>query len=99
MGDIMIPEDEIGLTLRQKLEIVTPKELALMLDVSHHTIDSWRKKGDGPSYCRLGRNVYYRLQDVQGWIDENHMRPKFDEVDQKEEEAKEDEDEAETNSN
>jgi predicted DNA-binding transcriptional regulator AlpA len=77
----MIPEDEIAHSLRQKLGIVTPYELALMLDVSHHTIDSWRKKGQGPSYCRLGRNIYYRLDDIQEWINHNHMRPKFDEED------------------
>jgi predicted DNA-binding transcriptional regulator AlpA len=88
----MIPEDEIAHSLRQKLDIVTPHELALMLDVSHHTIDSWRKKGDGPSYCRLGRNIYYRLQDVSAWIDKNHMRPKFDETDQQEKDDEQDAD-------
>jgi hypothetical protein len=35
-----------------------------------------RHKGTGPKYLKIGRKVYYRLSDVQEWLDGNvYTRP------------------------
>jgi predicted DNA-binding transcriptional regulator AlpA len=77
----MATKEQFAFSLRQKVELLTADELAVMMDVSEHTVEAWRKEGTGPAYTRLGRRVYYPLQSVKEWIDANKNRPKFDEKD------------------
>jgi hypothetical protein len=63
-----------GEKLRRDFSIMTPAELAQMLEVSEFTINQWRASDNGPAYTKLGRRVYYRKQDVMSWIDDGLVR-------------------------
>ena len=44
--------------------ILTDVEVAERLGVSRFTVRSWRLKGVGPRFLKMGRAVRYRSQDV-----------------------------------
>jgi excisionase family DNA binding protein len=44
---------------------LTDIEVATRLGVSRFTVRSWRLKGVGPRFLKMGRAVRYRLEDVQ----------------------------------
>ena len=43
---------------------LTDVEVAVRLGVSRFTVRSWRLKGVGPRFLKMGRAVRYRCQDV-----------------------------------
>lgn len=43
--------------------------LAGKLKVSPRTIESWRVKGGGPRFVRIGHLVRYRCDDVEEWLE------------------------------
>lgn len=51
-------------------ELLTPDDVAEMLDISPQTLASWRTTGryDLP-FLRIGRLVRYRLSDVEEFLD------------------------------
>ena len=60
---------------------ITPRQLAVMLQVSIRTLWRWRSAGRLPAPVRLGGAVRWRLDDVTRWIDEGcpltgGMRPR-----------------------
>jgi hypothetical protein len=67
---------ELARRLRDSLGIITPEELAVTLGVTVSTVHGWRDQGTGPDYTRLGKRVYYRLEDVELWTSANVLRPK-----------------------
>ena len=44
---------------------LTDIEVAKRLGVSRFTVRSWRMKGTGPRFLKMGRAVRYRAQDVE----------------------------------
>ena len=48
--------------------LLTQKRLSELIDVSERTLERWRVEGSGPIFCRAGRKVLYRQQDVDGWL-------------------------------
>lgn len=54
--------------LRQDLGLLTEEELAAALDVRLSTLAGWRSRKEGPVFTRLGKRVFYRLDDVIEWI-------------------------------
>jgi excisionase family DNA binding protein len=46
---------------------LTDVEVARRLGVSRFTVRSWRLKGVGPRFLKLGRAVRYRSQDVDDY--------------------------------
>ncbi len=50
-------------------QLFTQKRLSDLLDVSEGTLERWRVEGSGPVFCRAGRKVLYRLEDVDAWLD------------------------------
>ena len=32
------------------------------------TLDRWRKRGEGPPYVKIGRDIYYHLSAVRDWV-------------------------------
>jgi hypothetical protein len=57
-----------GAILRDNLGLVTDEELAAALMITPDTLALWRGKKQGPAWCRLGKRVFYRLDDVTAWI-------------------------------
>ena len=60
---------------RPSLAIAQPlldeRALAETLSVSVKAIQSWRYKGGGPAFVRLGRAIRYRPEDVEAWLASN----------------------------
>ncbi len=48
--------------------LLSPKDLAVYLDVPVATIYRWRSLGEGPAGCRVGRHVRYKREDVEDWL-------------------------------
>jgi excisionase family DNA binding protein len=46
---------------------LTEKQAARLLSVSHRTLQTWRRKGAGPCFVKLGRAVRYRQHDLFAW--------------------------------
>ena len=42
--------------------------VAEILNLSEATLATWRSRGHGPHYYRVGRKVYYRAADVKQWL-------------------------------
>ncbi|WP_338101388.1 helix-turn-helix transcriptional regulator [Mycolicibacter arupensis] len=40
------------------------KQLADRWEMSPRTLENWAVEGKGPRFCRFGRRVLYRLEDV-----------------------------------
>lgn len=56
-------------------QLLTPQQVADLLQVSTGTLENWRLKNHGPKYLKLGGQhrspVRYRLQDVEDWMFED----------------------------
>jgi predicted DNA-binding transcriptional regulator AlpA len=52
-------------------ELVDEARLALRLDVSRSTLQSWRYSGRGPRYIKIGRLIRYRNADVDAFLAAN----------------------------
>ncbi|MFH7326669.1 helix-turn-helix transcriptional regulator [Desulfurivibrio sp. C05AmB] len=50
------------------------KQLCQVLGISPKTAQSWRHKGRGPAWYRMGRRlVRYRAEDVQSWMEQGRV--------------------------
>jgi excisionase family DNA binding protein len=61
------PNDVVGLEssfASSEKRTLTDVEVAARLGVSRFTVRSWRLKGIGPRFLKMGRAVRYRPQDV-----------------------------------
>ena len=43
-------------------------EAAKLLGLAPSTLAKLRLNGDGPIYCKLGRRVVYRKEDLEAWL-------------------------------
>lgn len=50
-------------------ELLQLAQVAAEYGFSEATLYGWRHRGVGPKSTRLGRRVYYRRRDIEGWID------------------------------
>jgi len=57
--------------LRDRIGLVSEAQFAAMMEVSEYTTQVWRVKGTGPLFVKLGRSVFYRLQDIEAWMAQN----------------------------
>lgn len=51
--------------------VLTNKEAARKLGISHRTLEDWRLTNRGPRFVKLGRLVRYRLPDLLDFMDRN----------------------------
>ena len=54
----------------KKLEFLNQKELAKKWSISTKTLESWRSKGSGPKYYKLGNNIRYKVEDIVSFEEE-----------------------------
>jgi predicted DNA-binding transcriptional regulator AlpA len=59
-------EDEIVVDGRR---FVSERRVAKMLGLSQRQLQRWRKEGKGPPSTKIGRRVFYELDELQKWID------------------------------
>ncbi len=50
-------------------------EVARELRVGVRTLDRWRGEGLGPPFIRLGRRIYYSVDQLRRWLAELQQRP------------------------
>ena len=48
-----------------KDEKLTPAELAALWEITETTLSQWRWTGRGPKFQKIGRQVKYRIRDIE----------------------------------
>lgn len=61
--------------MAQQQEYFGQRDVAARFGISEHTLATWRTKGIGPRYLKVGSAVRYRLADVEDWIAGNTVVP------------------------
>ena len=51
------------------------KIAARVIGLDHRTLEQWRYQGKGPPYLKVGRQVRYRLSDLQLWLEGRRVLP------------------------
>lgn len=54
--------------LRYELDLIPAEEFAAAIPLAEQTLATWRSAGEGPSYVKLGKTVFYRRADLKEWI-------------------------------
>jgi hypothetical protein len=58
--------------------LLTQREAANVLRLSERTLERSRVTGFGPPFCKLGRRVLYRQDDLERWITSRVVRSTSD---------------------
>jgi DNA-binding transcriptional regulator YiaG len=72
-------QDDVSLSssraenLRDQFGLLSPSDLATLLNVDTRTLAIWRARGAGPDFTKLRRSIFYRRADVEPWIGLNVM--------------------------
>lgn len=61
-------------TTQMMKRALRPQEAALTLSTSLRTLARWRAHGEGPTWFKQGRNVYYPTREIEAWL---HRRSQF----------------------
>lgn len=51
-------------------EVLTPEQVAALLQVSPRTVEEWRRTRSGPPWRRMGRHVGYLRREVLAWFED-----------------------------
>jgi len=54
--------------------LLTTAEAAELLSKPARTLESWRLRGLGPDFVRVGTTVRYRGADLERWLDAHTVR-------------------------
>jgi predicted DNA-binding transcriptional regulator AlpA len=74
MAEVLLAEAE-GASANGARRTLTDVEVAAMLGVSRFTVRSWRLKGVGPRFLKMGRAVRYRPEDVREYEQQVLVNP------------------------
>lgn len=69
----MVDESKIE-QLKAAADLITQKELSVLLQVTTNTLREWRRLGKGPDYVRVQKGVFYRMRDIQIWLEHNTVQ-------------------------
>ena len=58
--------------------VLDARRAAQQLGLSTSTLAKLRLSGDGPAYCKLGRRVVYRPEDLTEWLSTRRRRSTSD---------------------
>lgn len=61
-------------------EFYTDPQFAALVQRSTRTTETWRRRGGGPPFVRLGRRILYRKRDVELWLQRNTFRHRAEEL-------------------
>ena len=59
-------------------KVVSAVLAARFVGLSESTLAKLRLNGNGPTYCKLGRRVVYRLTDLEQWLQSRTARDTSD---------------------
>jgi Helix-turn-helix domain len=51
----------------RKVRLLETVHAADELALSPRTLEGWRRRGEGPSYLKIGRRVKYRPEDIEAY--------------------------------
>lgn len=54
----------------ERRNLADTEEVAEYMSKPPRTLEQWRYRGVGPRYLKVGRDVRYRWEDVDAWLDE-----------------------------
>jgi predicted DNA-binding transcriptional regulator AlpA len=57
-----------------KPKLLKTPEAAEYLHLSAKRLTNWRTEGDGPPFVKLGGSVFYRLKDLERWLEARIVR-------------------------
>jgi predicted DNA-binding transcriptional regulator AlpA len=55
------------------LNVLNEREAAALVGCSVALMRKWRLFGEGPSYCKIGRLVRYRQEDLNAFLDSHRV--------------------------
>ena len=61
--------------IRNELGIISEEDLAFTLVLAKATLQTWRSRGFGPRYVKVGKRVMYKTDDVKSWLETNLFEP------------------------
>ncbi|WP_420194131.1 helix-turn-helix transcriptional regulator [Marinobacter sp. GH_1] len=50
--------------------LLNTEQAAIYIGLAKQTITEMRVKGGGPKFCKIGRAVRYKREDLDAWIDQ-----------------------------
>ncbi len=53
---------------------LTTRQAAAYLRLQPCTLESWRSEGEGPVFHKLGGRAYYKLADLDSWIESRRRK-------------------------
>ena len=56
-------------------QLLTQEQAAAYIGVKPPTLASWRHFGKGPKYRKVGRSAFYKIADVEVWLDKQVIVP------------------------
>jgi hypothetical protein len=54
--------------LKRRLGLLDQADLGSLLGVDVRTLSTWRTRGEGPAFVKVGNRVLYREEDVTRWL-------------------------------
>lgn len=54
---------------QQSVALLTERQTSEQLNIPMVTLRTWRTRGGGPMFVKLGRVVRYRQRDLDAWIE------------------------------
>lgn len=66
-------------TLPDDLLLSRP-QVEIHFGISRRFLETAAVRGDGPSFCKIGRSVKYRVADLRQWIDAQRVSSTSQEV-------------------
>lgn len=55
-------------------DFLNTKDAAEYLNIKRNTLEVWRIKAGGPDFCKFGRTVRYRKQDLDKFIEQSLVK-------------------------
>lgn len=68
-------ENNVVVLSENLVKLYTRKQAAVYLDVSEQTLATWAcTRRGGPDYIKIGRNVRYKREDLDGFIEMGRVK-------------------------
>ena len=64
--------------MSEQHNLLTTKEAAAYLRLSHRTLERYRVTGEGPTFVKARRRVFYRQADLDQWLENSRRRSTSD---------------------
>ncbi len=65
-------------TMNEIQRVLPARDAARILGLSESTLAKLRLSGNGPTYCKLGRRVLYRPDDLLAWLEQRRRQSTSD---------------------